>query len=430
MIKRYSTPEMTKIWADEHRFRYWLRVEKAVARAEENLGIIPAGLSRCLEDVEDVDAERVAEIEAQTEHEVTAFLQAVWEKAPCSKEYLHYGLTSYDVVDNALSLRIIEACRILDEDISELIDALADLARNHKTTSVLGRTHGRGAEPITFGVRALSWYSEGLRVAGELVHAREKCSRGRIAGTVGTFTSLPPAIEEQALAELGLEPEPVSTQVIPRDRHAPLMFALALVGTWLERMALNIRLGQLEGLDELYEPFKERQTGSSAMPHKKNPVITERVCGLARIMRSNVQAALDNVALWHERDISHSSVERVILTDSFNLAHYLVRKMQNVIGKLRVEVDNMKKIIDNTGGTFFAQGLLLGLIEKGLTRDEAYRLVQKLAFEVKKTGQSMDLLARKHPFVSKKLTEGELNDIFSLDRYLEGIEVLYKRMKL
>jgi adenylosuccinate lyase len=430
MIKRYSTSQMTEIWADERRFRYWLRVEKAVARAQEELGIIPKGLSECLADLEDVDPERVREIERETEHEVTAFLAAVWEKAECSKEYLHYGLTSYDVVDTALTLRILQACDVLETEIAELNKNLADLAVKHKDTPALGRTHGRGAEPITFGVRALSWYSEGLRVAEELRHARSKSARGRISGTVGTFTVLAPICEELALKELGLEPEPVATQVIPRDRHATVLFALALTGTWLERIALNIRLGQLEGLDELFEPFRKRQQGSSAMPHKRNPVITERVCGLARILRSNVQAGLQNVALWHERDISHSSVERVILADSFNLAHYLVRKMQEVIKGLNVEVDRMKEILDSTGGAFFAQRLLLGLIRKGLARQDAYKLVQELAFEAKEQGQSFDLLARKDKKITGKLSEAELNEVFSLERFLEGIEVLYKRMNL
>lgn len=430
MIRRYSTPEMTEIWADEHRFRYWLRVEKAVARAEEKLGVIPEGLTECLKDIDDVDAERVAEIEAQTEHEVTAFMQAVWEQAPCSKENLHYGLTSYDVVDNAQTLRILESLDALEADIDKLNKHLADLAVKHKHTLALGRTHGRGAEPISFGVRALSWYSEGIRIADELADTRTKAARGRIGGTVGTFTILAPAVEEYALAELGLEPEPVATQVIPRDRHARLVFFLALVGTWLERMALNVRLGQLEGLDELYEPFKERQTGSSAMPHKRNPVITERVCGLSRILAANVQAALNNVALWHERDISHSSVERVILPDSFNLAHYLVRKMKSVIGNLRVEADNMKRILDGTGGTFFAQRLLLALIRKGTTRQDAYRLVQRIAFAAKDQGKSFDLLARGDKEITPLLNEGELNEVFSLERYLSEIEVLYKRLNL
>ncbi|MBD3285744.1 adenylosuccinate lyase, partial [candidate division WOR-3 bacterium] len=220
MIRRYSTPEITKIWADENRFRYWLRVEKAVARAEEKLGIIPGGLAKCLDKVSDVDPERVAEIEAVTEHEVTAFLQAVWEAVPCSKEYLHYGLTSYDVVDTAHSLRIKEACGIIEKAVEEVNTVLNDLALRHKDTLALGRTHGRGAEPMSFGVRALSWYSEGLRILDEFRHTMNHAARGRIAGTVGTFTVLPSEVEEIALAELGLEPEPVATQVIPRDRHA------------------------------------------------------------------------------------------------------------------------------------------------------------------------------------------------------------------
>lgn len=430
MIERYSTPEMRKIWADEHRFRYWLKVEKAVARAEEKLGIIPNGLSDCLREIEDVDSSRVAEIERETEHEVTAFLQTVWELAPCSREYLHYGLTSNDVVDNGTTLRIIESLEIIETQIAELCKLLKELALKHKHTPVLGRTHGRGAEPITFGVRVLSWYSEGLRVLEEIEHSRKVSARGRISGTVGTFTVLPPMLEEEALSELGLEPEPVATQVIPRDRHAVLVFALALVGTWLERMALNIRISQLEGLDELFEPFKERQTGSSAMPQKRNPVLCERVCGLSRILRSNVQVALENIALWHERDISHSSAERVMLPDSFNLAHYLVRKMQEIIKGLKVETENMQKLLDSTGGTFFAQRLLLALIRKGLARENAYRLVQKLAFRVKECEQSLDLLARGENEVKSLLSETELNEIFSLESYLESIEVLYRRMKL
>ncbi len=428
MINRYSTPEMQEIWTDEHRFRYWLRVEKAVARAQEKMGIIPAGLSKCLEGLEDVDHEKVKEIEAKTEHEVTAFLEAVWLAAPCSREYLHYGLTSYDVVDNAMSLRISESLDIMEMEVKKLNDLLRNMAVKHKYTAVLGRTHGRGAEPITFGVRALSWLAEGERVLGELEHARKMTARGRISGTVGTFTALPPALEGEALKELGLEPEPVATQVIPRDRHAVLMFALALVGTWLERMALNIRIGQLEGLDELFEPFKERQTGSSAMPQKRNPVLCERVCGLARILRANVQVALENVALWHERDISHSSAERVVLPDSFNLAHYLLIKMKGIISGLKVETDRMKKILDSTGGTFYSQRLLLALIRKGMAREDAYKLVQKTAFKVKESGEAFDVLSRKEASITEKLDKKELDEIFSLERYLEGVEILYKRM--
>lgn len=430
MIKRYSTPEMKNIWADEHRFRYWLKVEKAVARAEEKLNIIPKGLSDCLKEIEDVNSSRVAEIERETEHEVTAFLQTVWELAPCSREYLHYGLTSNDVVDNGMTLRIIESLDIIEVHIVELCKALKELALKHKHTPVLGRTHGRGAEPITFGVRVLSWYSEGLRVLEEIKHSRKVSARGRISGTVGTFTILPSAVEKGALNELGLEPEPVATQVIPRDRHAVLVFALALVGTWLERMALNIRISQLEGIDELYEPFKERQTGSSAMPQKRNPVLCERVCGLSRILRSNVQVALENVALWHERDISHSSAERVTLPDSFNLAHYLLIKMKDIISGLKVEADNMRKALDSTGGTFYSQRLLLALIRKGMARQEAYRLVQGIAFKVKEKVKSFDLLAREEEKVTEKLSKKELDELFSLEQYLEGIEVLYRRMKL
>lgn len=428
MIQRYSTPEMQEIWADEHRFRYWLRVEKAVARAQEKLGIIPAGLSKCLEALEDVDYRKVAEIEKQTEHEVTAFLQAVWLAAPCSSKYLHYGLTSNDVVDNAMSLRMVESIGIIESEIEILTGLLGELAVKHKHTPVLGRTHGRGAEPITFGVRVLSWYAEGKRVLEEIRHARMVAARGRISGTVGTFTVLPPTLEKEALKELGLEPEPVATQVIPRDRHAVLMFALALVGTWLERMALNVRIGQLEGLDELFEPFKERQTGSSAMPQKRNPVLCERVCGLARILRANVQVALENVALWHERDISHSSAERVVLPDSFNLAHYLLIKMKGIISGLKVETDRMKKILDSTGGTFYSQRLLLALIRKGVVREDAYRLVQKIAFGVKESGKGFDVLSREEIEITDKLDEKELEEIFSLERYLEGVEILYKRM--
>jgi len=430
MITRYSTPEISGIWADENRFRYWLRVEKAVARAEEKLGIIPEGLYKCLKDVNDVDPARVAEIEAVTEHEVTAFLQAVWERAPCSKEYLHYGLTSYDVVDTAHSLRIKEACGIIEKTMAEVNSVLKELALEHKDTLAMGRTHGRGAEPLSFGVRALSWYSEGLRVLDEFRHTSKNSIRGRIAGTVGTFTILPPEVEEIALKELELEPEPVATQVIPRDRHASLLFSLAQVGTWLERMALNIRLGQLEGLDELSEPFREKQQGSSSMPHKKNPVITERVCGLSRILKANVQAGLDNVALWHERDISHSSVERVLLPDSFNLAHYLLGKMKKVLEGLNVNADNLKKVLDGTGGAFFAQRLLNALIQKGAAREDAYKTVQGIAFRVKETGESFDLLARKSDDVTNRLNEGELNEVFDLRGYLKQIDVLYARLGL
>ncbi|NLI99312.1 adenylosuccinate lyase [bacterium] len=430
MVERYSTPQMKDIWTDENRFRYWLKVEKAVARAEEKLGIIPNGLSECLKGLEDVDHKRVSEIERETEHEVTAFLQTVWEAAPCSKEFLHYGLTSYDVVDNATSLRIIESLDLVEAEIKELCELLKELALKHKNTPVLGRTHGRGAEPITFGARVLSWYAEGLRVAADIKRARHISARGRISGTVGTFTVLPPGVEEEALKDLGLEPEPVATQVIPRDRHAVLVFTLALVGTWLERMALNIRISQLEGLDELFEPFKERQTGSSAMPQKRNPVLCERVCGLSRILKANVQVALENVALWFERDISHSSAERVMLPDSFNLAHYLLLKMKAIISGLRVEPENMKRILEGTGGTFYSQRLLLALIRKGMTREDAYRLVQTIAFKVKESGLPFEKIAKDEEKVTEKLSKKELEEIFSLELYLEKIDMLYKRMNL
>jgi len=436
MIARYQTPEMTALWSPEHRFRVWAEVERLALEAWEGLGAVPAGvaekLARALPagDFEPEFSERVAAIEAETHHDVVAFVRALAERSGdgAVRRYLHYGLTSSDVVDTAQNRLLAEALDLVLAELENLLAALADLAVRYKRTPAVGRTHGVHAEPTAFGLRFLSFYAAALRDRERLRRAREAAATAAVSGSVGNYAHTPPAVEAYVAERLGLVPEPVSTQVVPRDRHAEVLAALAVFGANLERVAVELRhLARTEVL-EVSEPFREGQTGSSSMPHKKNPVALENVSGLARLLKSNLQAALENVALWHERDISHSSVERVILPDSTTLAHYLARRLTRVLEGLVVHEDRIRKNLELTRGLVYSQRVLNLLIEKGLERDRAYRLVQRNALKCWEEGRDLAELLAADP--ENPLTAEELAAAFDPGHYLRHVDAIYARFGL
>ncbi len=337
MISRYTTPQMRKIWAEENKFEKWLEVERAVAKAQANLGIIPKQAYRELKKAK-FDIERINEFEKETQHDVIAFLKSVAESMGEYSRYLHFGLTSYDIVDTALALRIRESCDILLSSLKSLLSVIKELALKHKNTVMMGRTHGVYAQPITFGLKCLSWYSEIERDIERMERVKEVMSYGKVSGAVGTYSETPPEVEERALRDLGLKPESVATQIVPRDRHAELLTTLGIIASGFERIATEIRSLQRTEINEVSEPFLKRQRGSSAMPHKRNPIICERICGLARVVRGNVIAALENINLWNERDISNSSVERIIIPDSFCLIHYSSERLKFILKRVCQEM--------------------------------------------------------------------------------------------
>ncbi len=422
MIKRYTTPEMEKIFSEENKYMKWLLVEKEVARAQEQEKIIPEGLYKCLEKVKSVSVDRVKFYEERTNHEMTAFLEAVWEKVPCAKKYLHFGLTSQDVMDTANVLIVREAGKVIKKVLNKLLEKLKMLSLQYRNVVCIGRTHGRAAEPYSLGVRFLSWFLEGERVQKRIDKALKNFSYAKIRGVVGTYSLIPPSVEEKVLKKLGLKREPVSTQVIPRDRYIDLLHSVAMAGVWLERIAVNIRLSQIEEVDELHEPFKEGQTGSSAMPHKKNPVICERISGLARVLRGYLLACYENNALWFERDISHSSVERIVIKDSFTLLHYMLRKMEKIIEGLKVNKDKIDENLKKAGDKIFSQLLLSKLIQKGMDRETAYRIVQQNSFY-----PDFKIRVQKDREIRKYLKKDEIKEIFSLERFLKHIDYIYKK---
>ena len=382
MIKRYTRPAMGRIWTEENKYRCWLQVEAAASTVLAEFGVIPASAAEDIATRATVDAARVTEIEAEVKHDVIAFTTAVAESLQKqgldskSSRWLHYGLTSNDVVDTAQALQVKEASQLIRQGIGSLLDVLKHRAIEFKHTPTIGRTHGIHAEPTTFGLKLLNWYAEMQRNLARFEAAAEDMRVGKLSGAVGTFGHLKPEHEERICARLGLKPAPVATQVIQRDRHAAYIGTLAIIGSTLDKIAVEIRHLQRTEVREAQEYFSEKQKGSSAMPHKKNPITSEQISGLARVLRSNSQAALENIALWHERDISHSSVERVIFPDSTILADYLLFKTTDLIDRLLVYPERMKKNLESTGGLIFSGQLLLDLAEAGMLREDAYRLVQ------------------------------------------------------
>jgi adenylosuccinate lyase len=428
MIDRYTRPEMGAVWSDENRYRKWLDVELAVCEAWSELGRIPAQSLQKIKAEAAFSVARIEEIERTVKHDVIAFLEAVGEHVGEDARYIHIGLTSYDIVDTALSLLIKESLDKVLRDLVRLRGVIREQAFRHKKTIMMGRTHGVHAEPITFGVKLLVWYEEIGRHEARLERALEAISVGRISGSVGTYIHLEPRVEEIALRRLGLEPAKVSTQVLQRDRHAEVLFALALLGASLDKFATELRHLQKTEVLELEEPFTKGQKGSSSMPHKKNPVRAERVSGLSRILRGNLLVALENIPLWHERDISHSSAERVILPDSFILADYILSETADIIGSWVVREDRMRQNIEVTKGLIFSQRVLLALTEKNIPRPQAYELVQRSSLRVwtENLGLKELLLADKD--VLAVLSPQEIEACFTLDTYLEKVDHIFERV--
>ncbi len=428
MIPRYTTPEMAALWSPETKFATWLEVELLAAEAQARLSLIPQAAARRLrERARIVSVARIDEIEErETRHDVVAFLRVVGETVGDDARYLHHGLGSSDVVDTALAVLMVRAADLIMVSLERLRRALAVLAENHRYTVMAGRTHGVHAEPTTFGLKAALWYAEVDRGLGRVRRAREVIAVGKISGEVGTFAHTPPEVEAYICAHLGLAPAPVSSQVLQRDRHAEYLAHLAVVAGTLEKIATEIRTLQRTEIREVEEPFREGQTGSSAMPHKRNPIICERVAGLARVMRAHALAALENIALWGERDITHSSVERVIIPDATTLLDYMARQLAAVIEGLRVYPERMQENLGRTGGLVFSHQVLLALLEKGIGRDEAYRIVQAAAMQAwEGRGEFRDLIG-----ASGALTDAELAACFDVRHALRHVDEIFARVGL
>ncbi|MDD8032017.1 MAG: adenylosuccinate lyase [Acidobacteriota bacterium] len=428
MIERYTMPEMGEIWSEENKYRRWLDVELAVCEAWAKLGKIPQSSLNTIKIKANFLVQRIEEIEKVTKHDVIAFLTSVAEHVGEDSRFIHMGLTSYDVVDTALSLLIVESLDRIEKGLLELRKCLKKQAIKYKKIPCIGRTHGVHAEPITFGFKILIWYEEVNRHLERLKKAREVIGVGRISGSVGTYVHLDPRVEKYALKTLGLKPAPVSTQVLQRDRHAEVMSCLALIATSLEKFALEIRHLQKTEVLELEEPFTKGQKGSSSMPHKRNPVRCERIAGLARIVRGNLQVALENITLWHERDISHSSAERIIFPDSFILTDYLLAETLDIISNWQVYPQRMLQNIQATRGLIFSQAVLLALTQKGLSREEAYRLVQNCSLKSWKDHLDFKKLVTSDPEITSFLSQEEIDRCFSLEPYLAKIDFIFKRV--
>lgn len=427
MIDRYSKPEMTAVWSDARRLELWLEVELAATAAREARGDVPAGTTERIRGCARLNLARMLEIEAEVHHDVIAFLSMVAESVGDDARYLHTGMTSSDLVDTALALQIQQAGRVLAAEVAALRQSAWTLAQTHKRTPMVGRTHGVHAEPITFGLKCVLWSEELGRGLDRVQQGLHECSAGKFSGAVGTLAHLDARIEEAALSKLGLIPEPVANQVVQRDRHASLLASIAVLGGTLEKIALEIRHLMRTEVREAEEPFTEKQKGSSAMPHKRNPVRCERVCGLARLLRSYALAGFENQALWHERDISHSSVERVILPDAFLIAHFMAHDLGYVLRGLRVHPERMLANLEAGGGLVFSQRVLLALTDSGLARDEAYRVVQGHAIQAADHGASFRGGLEADSLVQKYLDPVRLAQCFELDHFLRNVDSLFAR---
>ncbi len=430
MIERYSRPEMARIWSREAKYEAWLRVELAVCEVYGRRGLIPSDALGRIKARARVSAERIDEIERTTRHDVIAFLTNLEDSLGADSRYVHVGMTSSDVLDTALALQLQQASEILLAGLERFRATVRTLALQHKDTLCVGRTHGIHAEPMTFGLKPALWYTEAGRNLERLRRARETVRVGKISGAVGTFAHIDPDVEEEVCRLLGLEPAPVSTQIVQRDRHAEFAAALAIVAASLEKVALEIRALQRTEILEVEEPFAEGQKGSSAMPHKRNPVSCEQVCGLARLVRSNSLAALENVALWHERDISHSSVERVILPDSTILVDYMLHQMTRILEGLAVYPERMRENMERSLGLMFSQRVLLKLAEKGLPRQAAYELVQRNAMRAWRERVAFRDLLAADPDITAKLAPAELEACFDPSWYLRNVDAVFRRAGL
>ena len=428
MIPRYSRPEMARIWSEENKFATWLRVEIAATEVLSERGVVPKEALEVIRSKARFDVARIDAIEREVQHDVIAFVSNVAENVGPEGRWVHWGLTSSDVVDTALSLLIKEACGLILDDVRALAEVVRKRAFEHKHTPMIGRTHGVHAEPMTFGLKLALWWAELQRDLARLERARDVISVGKLSGAVGTFSHLPPEFEEEVCRRLGLAPAPVASQVLQRDRHAEVMGTLALTGASLEKFATEIRALQKTEVREVEEPFAEGQKGSSAMPHKRNPVGAEQVTGLARLLRGNALAALENVALWHERDISHSSVERVIVPDSFLALDHMLRRMTKIVGGLVVNAERMRRNLDAGRGLVFSGQLLLELTAKGMRREDAYAIVQTHAMEAWKTEGDFRARVAADSAVRAVLSEKEIDEVFRLERYLGHVDAIFARV--
>jgi adenylosuccinate lyase len=429
MIERYSRPQMKKVWSEENKFDKWLQVEIAVCEAWTELGVIPKEAIPKI-NMANYNLERIAEILKVTHHDMTAFLQAVSESLGEESRFIHLGLTSSDVMDTALSLQLKDASKLLAQDVTELTTVLKDKAIEHKHTIMIGRTHGVHAEPITFGLKLAIWAQEMKRNAARLAEAEKAISVGKISGAVGTYATVPPEVEEKACAKVGLAPAPISSQIIQRDRHAQFVTTLAIIASSLEKFATEIRSLQRTEVLEAEEPFAAGQTGSSAMPHKRNPELCERVCGLARLVRGHALTSMENIALWHERDISHSSNERIILPDSCLVLDYILNIFTSVIKGLQVYPENMRRNLELTQGLVFSQRVLIALIDKGLSRQKAYELVQHNAMKAWKQRTSFLELLKADPGIMGKLSDSELESLFDYNYFIRHVDKVFRRLGL
>jgi adenylosuccinate lyase len=428
VIARYTRPEMGRIWSDENRFRTWLTVEVAATETLAAAGLVPKAAARAIRERADFNLERIQEIEAEVRHDVIAFTTAVAEIVGPEARWFHFGLTSNDVVDTAQGLLIMQASEIIGQDLERLSDALKRRAWEFKDTPMIGRTHGIHAEPITFGFKLANWYSEVQRDIARFEGAADDMRVGKFSGAVGTFAHLSPELEEKICARLGLRAAAISSQVIQRDRHAAYLSTLAVIACTLDKIATEIRHLQRTEVREAEEYFSEKQKGSSAMPHKRNPVTCEQISGLARVVRSNAQAAFENVALWHERDISHSSVERIILPDSTTLVDYMLHKTTNLIETMFIYPERMLANLESTGGLVFSGQLLLDLVEHGVSREDAYRMVQRHAMHAWKEGLNFRTLVMNDAEITRRVPRKQIEMAFDLKRPLRNIDKIFARV--
>jgi len=429
VIERYTLPEMGELWTETYKLKTWLQVEIAVCEAQAELGAIPEAAVEEIKAKANFDPKRVLEIEAEVRHDMIAFLTNVNEYVGDAGRYIHLGLTSSDVLDTALALQLVASVNIILERLEQLSQAIRYQAQQHRNTVMIGRSHGIHAEPITFGFKLAGWLAEVFRNRDRLVHLRHQIAVGKISGAVGTYANIDPKVEAIACQKLGLQPDTASTQVISRDRHAEYVQQFALLGATLERFGVEIRNLQRTDVLEVEEFFSKGQKGSSAMPHKRNPIRSERLTGMARILRGHAVAALENVALWHERDISHSSVERVILPDVCILTHFMLVEITDLVKNLLVYPENMERNMNLYGGVVFSQRVLLTLVEKGMSREEAYSIVQSCAHEAwnRPEGNFHSLIA-KDARVTSQLTPEEIEGCFDPQHHLKHLDEIYQRL--
>jgi adenylosuccinate lyase len=427
MIPRYSVPKMEEIWSEENKFRLWLEIELLAAESFVALGIMAPADFEAIRSASRIDIDRINEIENEVHHDVIAFLTSISEIVGDAARLLHFGLTSSDILDTTLAYRMKQAGELLIADLEMVRSKVEEKARLYKNTPVVGRTHGVHAEVTTFGLKLCIWYEELGRHLQRLRDAVLRCAVGKMSGAVGTFAHLPPEVEEFVCRRLDLHPASVSSQIVQRDRHAEFMSVLALLGSSIEKFAVEIRHLQRTEVGEAAEPFGRKQKGSSAMPHKRNPIVCERLSGMARLLRGYALTAMENIPLWHERDISHSSVERIIIPDGTIIADYMVLKLADIVSGLDVYQDRMVENLNSTGGLIYSQALLLALVREGLTREQAYEKVQKLAFTSLKEGDDFTAAAMNDRDIRRYFSADELSRMFAPERYLTHVDDIFHR---